>query len=81
MYRALARQTHNFCLHLWKLDKEKTLLFTSLKVFVVSTQQKCGGSSRIKTHRLSCKNIKIHLVVFENELIEDAMLVRKNSQN
>ena len=35
MYRALTRQTHNFYLHLWKLGKEKTLLFTSLKVFVV----------------------------------------------
>ena len=27
------------------------------------------------------KNNKIHLVVFENELIEDAMLVPKNDQN
>ena len=35
MYRALTRQTHHFCLHLWKLGKEKTLLFSSLKVFLV----------------------------------------------
>ena len=27
------------------------------------------------------KNINIHLLVFENELIEDAMLVPKKSQN
>ena len=27
------------------------------------------------------KNIKIHLVVLENELIEDAMLVPEKSQN
>ena len=35
MYRALTKQTQYFCLHLWKLDKEKTALFTSLKGFAV----------------------------------------------
>ena len=46
MYRALARQTHHFCLHLWKLGKEKATLFTSLKVFVVFDSTKMFGNQQ-----------------------------------
>ena len=86
MYRALVRQTHHFCLHLWKLGKEKTLLFTSLEVFVcfrlnksvLETAETKQADSQL---HFTPKIIEIHLLAFENELIEDAVLVPKKFQN
>ena len=82
LYRALTRQTQQ----LWKLGKEKTLLFTSLKVFVVFGSTKVYWKQRKQNKQISQlhfapKIIEIHLLVFENELIEDAMLVLKKSKN
>ena len=46
MYRALVTQTHYSCIHLWELGKEKTVLFTSLKVFVVFDSTKMFGKQQ-----------------------------------
>ena len=86
MYRALARPTYHFCIHLWKLDKDKTLLVTSLKFFccfrlnksVLETAEINQADSQL---HFAPKIIEIHLLVFENELIEDAMLAPKKFQN
>ena len=86
MYRALARQTQYFCLHLWKLDKgeNSTFYFTENfccfrlnKSVTETTETKQAGSQLYFTPKI----IEIYLLVFENESIEVAMLVPKTSQN
>ena len=63
--------------------KNNTFYFTeSFRCFrlnksvLETTETKHAGSQ----FYFAPKNIKIHLLVFENELIEDAMLVRKRFQ-
>ena len=61
------------------------VFFLPAKFWTFSTEQKCVGNNRNKTSRLSTLFCTINYQkpftsLFENELIEDAMLVRKRFQ-
>ena len=69
-----------------KVGKEKYTIFYFLESFcyfrlnksVLQLKKTKQADSQLY---FAPKNIKIHLVVFENELFEDTMLVLKKSQN
>ena len=69
-----------------KVGKEKYTIFYFLESFcyfrlnksVLQLKKTKQADSQLY---FAPKNIKIHLVVFENELIEDAIPVLKKSQN
>ena len=85
LYRALTRQTHHFYLQLWKLGKENNIFYFAksfccfrLNKSVLETAETKQADSQL---HFASKIIEIHLLVFENKLIEDAMLVLKKSKN
>ena len=82
LYRTLTRQTH----HTLETEQGKNTTFYFAKSFccfrpnksMLETAETKQADSQL---HFALKIIEFHLLVFENELIEDAMLVLKKSKN